>query len=299
MKSLSFLASFLLFGWVFAQTPADTLLISEMRQEVSLPKKLKEISGLVATNKGLWTFNDSGGEPEIYNIDHKSGEILQTVELENAKNVDWEDITADEKYIYVGDIGNNDGNRKNLRIYRIKLSDIKQKKEKQKVGADIFKFYYPEQKDFGKKKSKTTNFDAETLVILGGKLNVFTKEWSTYCTTQYEIPLKREEKQAAKRIQKIDVEAAITGGDTFGDHLFLTGYTKEGLVIGWRMRLNVKSDKISEKKKWVFGLAPMVGQIESIAFDGSQFFIASENFKQEGFHVKQKLYVVPKSNLFP
>ena len=72
-----------------------------------LDEKLYENSGLMFFDGDIWTFNDSGGEPEIYRIDEACGKISQTVILENAKNHDWEDITQDNKYIYLSDAGNN------------------------------------------------------------------------------------------------------------------------------------------------------------------------------------------------
>ena len=35
------------------------------------------------------------------------------------ENVDWEDITQDETHIYIADFGNNNGNRTDLKIYKI------------------------------------------------------------------------------------------------------------------------------------------------------------------------------------
>ena len=38
--------------------------------------------------------------------------------MSNIKNTDWEEISQDKDFIYIGDIGNNSGNRDDLKIYR-------------------------------------------------------------------------------------------------------------------------------------------------------------------------------------
>jgi hypothetical protein len=91
----------------------------------TLPAILKESSGLCYTNGKLWTFGDSGNPNEIFSIDSSTGAILQTVVVDNFPNTDWEDITADSSYIYMGDFGNNDGDRRHLKIMRISKQDIR------------------------------------------------------------------------------------------------------------------------------------------------------------------------------
>jgi hypothetical protein len=74
-----------------------------------LPKKLKEISGLARDGDHLWAIIDSKNA-DIYKLDF-SGKIIQQIHLSNFKLKDVEAVTADEKYIYVGDVGDNNGTR--------------------------------------------------------------------------------------------------------------------------------------------------------------------------------------------
>src|SRR4051812_26285025 len=91
----------------------------------ALPAALKETSGLIYTDGGLWTLNDSGNSPAFYQIDESTGATLKTVNISNATNVDWEDLTADDTYFYIGDFGNNaSGDRTDLKIYRVLKSSI-------------------------------------------------------------------------------------------------------------------------------------------------------------------------------
>ena len=89
-------------------------------------KKLSEVSGLASSmrNPGLlWAHNDRGNRPEVYLIDDKCN-IQRIVVLDGIKNRDWEDIAvgpgpdSTKSYVYVGDIGDNDGVHQLKYIYR-------------------------------------------------------------------------------------------------------------------------------------------------------------------------------------
>jgi hypothetical protein len=88
-------------------------------------QRLKEVSGIVASraNPGLlWVHNDSGNAPELFLIDEKM-QIRSVVTLQGAMNRDWEDIaqrvdpTSGKNFLYVGDIGDNDGAKEFKYIY--------------------------------------------------------------------------------------------------------------------------------------------------------------------------------------
>ena len=76
-----------------------------------LPGILKETSGLVLINGQLWTINDGGNPAGMYQVDTANGKILRTILIRNTTNVDWESITQDDSSVYIGDFGNNFGNR--------------------------------------------------------------------------------------------------------------------------------------------------------------------------------------------
>ena len=59
-------------------------------------------------------------DPAIYYISY-TGEIIKKRNIINSKNKDWEDITKDNKFLYIGDFGNNLNNRKDLKIYKVPL----------------------------------------------------------------------------------------------------------------------------------------------------------------------------------
>jgi hypothetical protein len=63
--------------------------------QAPLPDKLKEISGLTFAGNRWWAHEDSGANEVFYQVNPLSGQIIQQVELNNAKNNDWEDIAQD------------------------------------------------------------------------------------------------------------------------------------------------------------------------------------------------------------
>lgn len=89
---------------------------------------LVESSGLVASQQypGLfWTHNDSGDSARIFAITEQ-GDSAGRYRLQGAAALDWEDIAwgpcSDGGWaecLYVGDIGDNERRREEIRIYRV------------------------------------------------------------------------------------------------------------------------------------------------------------------------------------
>jgi hypothetical protein len=82
--------------------------------------KLNEASGMQAGDNGVFfLFNDSGG-PRIYAID-ATGRDLGEMEIPDAKNKDWEDITRvmgdDGPLLVIADTGDNLQSRKRVRLF--------------------------------------------------------------------------------------------------------------------------------------------------------------------------------------
>lgn len=91
----------------------------------ALPDDIPESSGLARSLRDpgtFWTHNDAGNEPELFAID-QSGALMGRVRVQGAELVDWEDIEAapcgDGSCLYIGDIGDNDGDRNRVTVYRV------------------------------------------------------------------------------------------------------------------------------------------------------------------------------------
>lgn len=195
---------------------------TSLKKVFSFPKSLKENSGIEVTSKSklIWTLQDSGNPPEIYGVD-VTGKIAQTIQITNAKNNDWEDLTSDEAgNLYIGDFGNNDNDRKNLAIYKVDAASFK---SKQAAVSSKITFYYPEQKQFPPKKSQMF-FDVEAFFFYKDNFYLFTKNRSskfTGETTLYQVPNKSGY-HAAKRIGKFTTcdgfsHCAVTSADISPD----------------------------------------------------------------------------------
>lgn len=151
------------------------------------PDELHEVSGMfLGQDSLLYAANDSGNEPIIYGVDVK-GEIVRSVYIEGAKNIDWEEITTNDRFIFIGDFGNNSNNRKDLCIYKI---DQRQFYAKDTVRAVKTTISYTNQKSFPA-KDEEKNFDMEAMVVKYGTIYLFSKNRTspfTGYTYLYSVP---------------------------------------------------------------------------------------------------------------
>lgn len=194
MKALSFLA-LLSITFSCSQTQDNFSTIS------SLPKKIKEASACEISKASplIWTIEDNHNHNVLFGFNEK-GELIKQITISNVENNDWEDLTSDDEgNIYIGDFGNNDNERQNLAIYKIKASDLN-KDEAQ--AESIVQFYYPEQTEFPPKKKDRT-FDVESFFIHNNKFYLFTKNRSSKfdgTTVLYEVENNSSQKLPAKKI---------------------------------------------------------------------------------------------------
>lgn len=90
-----------------------------------LPEQVPESSGLARSSRNesvFWTHNDAGNDPELFGVS-EAGTLVQRIQVGGAELADWEDIEAapcgNESCLYVGDIGDNDGDRDRITVYRL------------------------------------------------------------------------------------------------------------------------------------------------------------------------------------
>ncbi len=252
-----------------------------------LDNRIKESSGLSLINGKLYTFNDSGNTPELFELDKRTGNIISTIKI-NGKNKDWEALTNDGQNFYIGDFGNNGGTRKDLEIYKVPVKND---------SIQLISFEYPEQQEFTPKYSQT-DFDAEAMVYLEGKIHLFTKEWGTKATSHYIIDPEIPGKQQAEKTETYKTGFMVTDASYFNKKLYLIGYTKKTEVF-----LNIFTESSpgvffnENPEKYYLGSALAIGQIEGIAVDDSGIYISGEKFNSPVGGGKQSLYFIPKDKL--
>ncbi len=249
--------------------------ITPLKIVKSLPLTVRETSGLIFWSKGLWTHNDSGGEPVLYKLDTLTGKVIQTVTLLNAVNIDWEEIAQDESTIYIGDFGNNLGNRKDLRIYSVSKRDIPGDSNVE-VNASVINFSYADQQDFTP-ANRNNNFDCEAMVALGDSLYLFSKNWADQQSRLYAIP----KTAGSYRVSPIDTllaDGLITGADLSpsGREMVMCGYKNYSPFI-WVI-FDFREANFFQGNKRRFNFSAMAGtQTEGVSFlSDSEVVISSE-----------------------
>lgn len=236
-----------------------------------------ESSGLVFTDGQMWTHNDSGNPPQLFKIDTATGQLLQTVYVDNYANNDWEDIAADSAYIYVGDFGNNNGDRTNLRILKILKSDIGTDTLVH-VNAQAINFSYADQIDFT--PSSNTDYNCEALIAIKDSLYIFTKQGNlqTHC---YRLP-KTPGTYSVSPYTGYNIKGRVTGAayDEKTNTVALIGYehltTNSFIWLLYGFQGDMFFD--ANKRKFQIGDANTIWQTEGIEFvSDTELFISCES----------------------
>ena len=256
--------------------------------------KLKEASAVeVIKNSNLaWVIEDSGNKNVVYGLDSK-GKIAHEITIENAKNTDWEDLTSDESgNLYIGDFGNNDNKRKDLCIYKIDASSLKQNTAN---ATSKISFYYPTQKEFPPKKSDLV-YDSESFFEYKGNFYIFSKNRSKGfdgTVLVYKVPNKAGNHKAEFLGQFISCDSyqkcAITSADISpdGKKIVLLSANKVWVLSDY------KGDDFLKGKMEMFELND-VTQKEGICFkDDKTLLIVDEKDKKTGGN----LYEIKLSDL--
>ncbi|MEM6767340.1 MAG: hypothetical protein AAF655_20545 [Bacteroidota bacterium] len=261
---------------VLAGEPTDTIR-NPLRPYGQLDTKLNESSGLIYAGGKLWSINDSGNKSEVYEIDPGTGEVLHTLELVNVKNKDWEDLAKDDKYLYVGDFGNNQGKRQNLAIYRVPLDKLSESY----VFAEIIRFTYEDQASF--EPGPIHGFDCEAFAISDGLIHLFTKNRDQEGIHHYSLPAQPGD-QIANKVETYQTQGMITAADISDQkELLLLGFdplSKDVMI--WRFNESEDHTFFQEDPRHVLiGEWLTLGQAESICWvSESNGFISNERFEK-------------------
>lgn len=251
--------------------------------------ELKEASGIAASKcqrDVYWTHNDSGDGPYVYAIDSK-GKNIGVWKVSGATNVDWEDIAstkdaAGKCSLFIGDIGNNQIERTDLKIYRVdepQIDSVKnnrtQASASETSAAEGIHFSYPD-----------TGHNAEALIVVpdASKAYIVTKRKDGPSQIfKLDLAVGREGEQKAQRVGEISVPAvpngSITGGDisASGDRIVLCDY-----FAGYELLLppNTKDlDEIWKQKPQRFDIGDHeIGEAVGYTTDGNVIAISENKY---------------------
>ncbi|MCP4591927.1 MAG: hypothetical protein GY842_14430 [bacterium] len=224
-------------------------------------KVIRESSGIGQSGKHpgvFWTHSDSGNPAALYAI-KADGELLATIPVTGAPNLDWEDLAVANGCIYVGDIGNNYGWLRGRIIYRFTEPDPHANPIKPIAPTATYRYVYPDKP-----------FDAEALVVRGEDLFVIRKTGGKDSAIYHLSPATEGRMQLA-RIQSLQARW-ITGADLSKDGRYLVTASAYQVV-----RHPVNADLTLREDEPIRTVRiPRVGELEACCFDGDDVLLTTE-----------------------
>lgn len=282
-------AFLLLFVLSSSYVAAQAKRIALKKYQIStLSDTLNENSGLTFFQNKLLTVNDSGNSSEIFQINTGNGRVKNIYQT-GLRNIDWEAISTDSTSIYIGDFGNNQGTRTDLKIFKIK--DLNENSDSNSVKE--FPFRFKNQSDFTP-KNLNTDFDVEAMVVENEKAHIFTKEWVSKQISRYELDLKSNKIQILEKKESIPIGFSATDAFLYENELYVVGYTKKLRVFLAIFTRNYAGQWLTPNfRKYRLGNALRVGQVEGVAVNDDGVYISAERFIFPLKTLPAQLYFIP------
>jgi len=265
----------------------------EARRLTQIPDAVSESSAIaVTTQNHIWSLNDAGNTNEIFCFD-TTGNLLKEILITNATNIDWEDLTMDDqKRMYINDAGNNENDRKDLKIYRIPNPETIQGNV---VQAEVIDFSLEDQVQFPPPGSNR-NYDIEAIIWKNDSLYLFTKNRSepqTGICKCYSLPA-QPGNFTAKLVDAIflgttNKEARVTSADidlNTGELLLLT----ETKIVSFT---DYPANQFFDGDMTSYYFSNSVGQVEGVSFvENGNLYLTEEGPGKNGGY----LYAVKWKN---
>lgn len=214
--------TFLLLPTACSSTDSSDKKDIQVVAEFDLGKQLTETSGLYCDGKFRYTINDSGNSPTLFAID-STGKIEESDKVAK-KNTDWESVTADNEYFYIGDFGNNAGKRSDLTILKVSRDNPQ--------DATRLAFTYATN-DISKNEYYAHDYDAEAMVARSEHLVLFSKSWLTRQLKIYYVD-KSDNNQVLTPVAEVSgIPGVVTGADfdSYFNRYIIVGYTSNALGV--------------------------------------------------------------------
>lgn len=258
-----------------------------------LQKELKEISGIAAGGQDIWAITDKP-RAQVYKLD-LSGNLKEQVVITNASATDVEAVASDADYLYIGDLGDNTGDRMERKIIKVAKANIKAGTEA-KVTGETIEFIFAEKEQAEKKKQN--NYDCESLLSYKDSLYLFTKDREDKETRLFVLP-KTPGRYTARFIDSFDSKGLITDAaiNSTGDELALIGYHKGHRFPFIILFNNFHGNDFfsGSHKKISLADRPWDWQLESITYgNDNMLYFACEGTKQ----VAATFYGIKREDLY-
>jgi len=245
--------------------------------------EIDECSGLERSRRHpgvFWVHNDSGDEARIFAIDSRANLICE-VQVEGARNVDWEDIASDESgQLFIGDFGNNRNRRRDLLVYVVDEPD-----PATAVNGRLripvkrrLPFRYAEQRLFP--DSTQLNFDCEAMYWRDGGIFLLTKHRSDLRTALYRLDPDETREQVLNRLGDAEVESPVTAADLSPDGSLLAVLSYQYIVLFDRTQVPGAHDLAGPMRRVLIEGR----QCEALCFDGDRILFTNE---------QREVYCVP------
>lgn len=223
---------------------------------------ITECSGIVASRQYpdiFWVHNDSGHLAVLYAI-RRTGELVAEVPVAGAKNIDWEDIAADDQgFLYIADSGNNFSMFPIRSIYKVVEPDPFATPIQPAKVVQRFKYSYDGQR-----------FDAEGLFVRDGTLWLVSKPRGSRSAI-YRLEPGQNGKMRPVKVAQLPMTGA-TAADLSPDGKTLIVATHNTVTI-----INVTPDGVPQAPFNSTTVRFPAGEVEACCFDGPDVLVASEN----------------------
>ncbi|GIV31178.1 MAG: hypothetical protein KatS3mg029_0529 [Saprospiraceae bacterium] len=253
---------------IYPPTQYSPLLITEFDSSLS------ELSGLVFIDGKLLALNDGGNPASLYLIDTLTGELQATFTLSNLSNIDWEDLAQSPEYVYIGDFGNNNGDRTDLRIIRLRKSELLAGV----LNPEIIQFSYSDQTDFTPAPN-ANNYDCEAFFWHTDSLHLFSKNWLDEKTRHYTLA-DQPGTQIAHLRDSFDIGGLVTSADISDKGVIaLLAIGKSFPMVSMTLLFDYPDQRFfgGNKRRIDLGFVTELRQAEAIAFSiQGRGFIGSE-----------------------
>lgn len=226
-------------------------------------EEITEGSGLVASRRFrdvFWTHNDRGNDPKLFAI-NREGQTLAEFSVTGANIADWEDIDVDGGgNLYIADIGNNDENRDEIQVYKVREPNPKRPLS-EVVIRRTWKLSYPHDP-----------FDSEAFFVSGGFGYLISKKSNGASLYRFRLGSKAGQTITLEKVGEFDVAAPVTGADLSRDMRRLAVITPVGAYV-FSARQNVLKAATTTASFTPFEFAGMEGS----AFAGDGLLVSSES----------------------